>query len=410
MKTFLSLLIICFTMFASPSLYAKVWEGRNDWNEQWEEKYSVWVAEVSRDADFFLNRNIPIDCADAAYSYRWIFSRIHDLKAAFKISQNVFFTNETNQFDGVPTANNWEEDRRFLKALNHLNANYTKAEFTNANAYPVQISKESLTPGTLFVSAVNRQHVQVLSRTSDRNDQLPISFVQSTTPRRLQSLLLVDYWEGNKPLSAKEGFMKFRWPVKVNGKWSYVPDKYMPYYSEFKYDEDLLKNWSLPYLDKNSEIAAMPTYSTYVYFTLNPKLNPLDAIKVGMQEMLKKFKSRIEFVKQGYEYCVEQGNSCANGSRNYDDWSTPSRDKHIGELIHQVAADVGNIRDMVANPQTYWNDFMYNTKVTEWNGQPIYMIHLFIIWRHKLYSSDPNASIDERWGFNKMDFQSYKPL
>lgn len=395
---------------ACQSAYSIIWSGQNDWNIEWENKYSSWISDVTHDPNFFLKRNIKTDCADAAYSFRWIFSRINNLKAAVKINTHTFFTNESNRFDQLPTNEDWEQDERFLKALDFVSSNFTKAEFTYQDTYPVEINNNSLVPGTMFIQVIKRQHVQLISRSSTENDHLPIGFVQSTTPRKLQSLITVDYWDGSQPTDHREGFMKFRWPIKKNGKWAYVPSEKMPYYSLHQYDPTLLNNWEFPFVQKDGQtISTLPTFTTYLFFTLNPSLNPISAIHRGFEEIYRKFKKRIEYVDNGYEFCRARSNGCPVGSPEYEDWSTPSRDKQLSELIGQVALDIGNIRGIVENPQTEWNNFMYNTTIFKWNDIDVKAIHLYIIWRYELYSSDPNATPEERWGLNKLDFNNFKP-
>lgn len=402
-------LFMSFILMSSLS-QAKVWEGRHDWNEEWEVQYTEWISKVSEDAEFFRKRNILIDCADAAYGFRWIFSRIHDLKAAIKVDHKNFITNETDLFDQLPTATEWDQDKRFLRALSYINTNYSKAKYTYMNAYPVELSKASLTAGTLFVASVLREHVQIISNAYAEVDRLPISFIQATTPTSLQALTRVDYWAGAQPLDQTEGFMKFRWPIKQNGKWLFVPDEKMPFYSKAQYNPNLLDNWVLPFAKKYAEDEeAIPTFGAYVFYTLNPQLDPQAVITRGLTEIESKFKQRRDLVNAGHQYCRVDRSECPKDSQDYDDWSTPSRDQQLQDLIQRVALDVGNVRFFIKNPQTQWNSFMYNTKFGEWNGKQIRLLHLFVIWHNQLYSSDPNASVEERWGFNKLDFENYKP-
>ena len=59
-------------------------------------------------------------------------------------------------------------------------------------------------------------------------------------------------------------------------------------------------------------------------------------VRDGIASLIQQLEDRVKLVEDGYEYCLER--NCSKGTAAYEDWSTPSRDKRLGELFKQVSS------------------------------------------------------------------------
>jgi hypothetical protein len=155
----------------SMQVSAAIWETRNQWNAQWESRFSQWV-ESNYGKTFFTRgkyRDIPHDCADSTYFARLVFAYENNLPFVIKdpryptreklISANrkVFeenrgkspyatinkmISNEMNFYDALPRE---ERLRRFMRFVGDVVGTNSLMEDT----YPISLDRRWFRPGVV---------------------------------------------------------------------------------------------------------------------------------------------------------------------------------------------------------------------------------------------------------------------
>jgi hypothetical protein len=389
-------LLFCGTVSAHAQ---GVWRDTNQWDENWENRYSEWVHVTADNLSFFNELGMKIDCADVVYAYRWIFARINGLPAMASIDAKSRFSNRTTrpEWAKLPTAVHWRDDKRFLRALEFL-ANNKGTINLKYDGYPIAINTKSMTPGVFYL--FRDKHAQLV-RAVDFTDPntTPMELVQGTTPRSRQDLTRIHYWSAEQPTHSDAGFMKFRTPVVSKGTLTYRPVIAEPHYSIEQSRPGLLSNWMNNKTDLSAEIK--PTFTGYVYDILKPNLDRSRLITNGIDEVVKLFAVRKEMAEKGFEICK---GVCDPNGQLFDDWSTPTRDQRLRDLFKQVASDVGNARFLGENIHHYWYNCIYNTTAVVIDDKPITLHALWVIWvRENIFSSNPNDPIAKRWGLDQYE-------
>lgn len=364
-----------------------LWPTTQAWSWEWEKKYAQWLT-ANMNADFYTKYKIATDCADVAYSARWIFARIYGLPAANRLSgTGTTLTNQSMrpEWQSLPTAANWYEDKRFRAALNYLLDN-TYTHVLMRDSYPIAITPENFLPGVhhLDVREVSG-HTQLVHRVDLSDTALvPYLIVQSTTPRKVRSLNESLSWGSDQAKKGQNGFLRLLWPKVKNGVYTLEKPENMPGYSLEQYATDFIREKDRPnFLE--------------VLLRLKPNLNFVTLVKTGYENLKDMFKNRVTVVDEGFAKCPKR--SCAPDSQLFDDWSTPSRDKHITETIAQL-----EIFDYSPLPEAMRKDVAKvasqarSSVALNLNGEDYQLKSLIFAWKSKLFSSDPNDEPGVRWG------------
>jgi len=128
----------------------QIWEvGDRRWTIEEERRFEKWVEETITE-DFFVDYKIPTDCADAVYAIRWIYARIACLPAAATTKDGKWVGHWSTDWKHLPTHPEWHQDKRFRAVLFYLFPR-TWTGTLPLDTYPVRISTDSITPGTLFL-------------------------------------------------------------------------------------------------------------------------------------------------------------------------------------------------------------------------------------------------------------------
>lgn len=361
---------------SSPRADNELWHAENKWSLEWEKKFSQWTLTLT--PDFWNKNGIATDCADVAISLRWIFARMNKLEMANRLSGSSNFMTHRSLRDSwrnLPTAADWSQDKRFKAALNYLLDN-TYTHSLTADSYAVTVTPEAVQPGSAYYMVVHGSsgHVQIVWRTFyGQNGVLPFNIIQSTVPRKVRNLNVIGLWYRDQQAEGTGGMLRMRWPsFNAAGGVSLVPSAEMPFYSREQFASNFRRT---PQTPNNLEI----------YWRLNSSLSPTVLAREGFQSLISVFADRIPIVEQGYAYCHTRG--CANGSGDYDAWSTPSRDLRIGELIQTL----DYLREQGSTAVLPDHDY-------EIAGRTVRLDALVNIWKQKSFSSNPNAPIASRWG------------
>lgn len=365
-----------------------IWNVEHEWNIEYEKKFGLWVKENFH-PNFFKELNLETDCADAAYSLRWIFSRIHKLPMAVHLAgSGVLFTNEMVKVEWrkLKRDENWKNDLMFMASLKYLLKN-TYTQTLMKDSYPVSIDKENFTPGIFHLHIYGTGgHTMIVYKVNEEND-LPIRLLFSTLPREVRELIPTFYQETETPKLFESGFYKIRWAKKINNKMHLIPANEIQGYS--------LKQFQLKSDDEKKEI---PHYLK-IYKLLNPNFSFEIMAKTAFSELKNRILDRIEIVEKGFEFC--KINNCEPGSTGEENWSTPSRDKRIFGLHESLNTAMDFIKEADSALFEKMNRIFRmesSLKKIEINREWYSLNDLLIAFLHELVISDPRVSVEERWG------------
>lgn len=369
--------------FKTELMSQTLWDTKAEWDWSWEIKYAAWVR-ANINAKFFFDRNIATDCADVAVASRWIFARINGLPAAQSIgSGRTLFTNESFKSEWVKLKRdtNWEKDMLFRKALDYV-LNYSYTHSLLKDSYPIAINTTAFLEGTHhLVTHTESGHTQFMVEVNtSNNNKLPLYAVASTIPRHVRLLMAYPFFDSEQPEIRKGGFLKLRWAQKINGVWSLLPAAQMPNFSNEQYDPKFMTGTT--------------NFSLAVFKRLNPTFDPVLRVKESEKSLTQLVSDRVALVQNGYDFC--ESRDCRPGTANYENWSTPSRDKRIGTFIADLSTYVKEISVYYPNAATEWENFQTQKILTL--GKYDYLVSsLMLVWDLKFYESDPRAPVESRW-------------
>jgi hypothetical protein len=371
--------IPCFsqTLNESPD---QIWEvGDRRWTVEEEYRFGKWVDENITE-DFFIDHRIPTDCADAVYAIRWIYARINHLPAAATTKDGRLIGHWSTDWRHLPTDVKWHKDERFLTALLSLFPKTWTGTLPH-DTYPVQISPDSITPGTLFL--VTESHTGIIGHISlDGSQAHPLQTLESALPVRVQKLTLRYFFSARPESKARSGLVKFRWPICENGEWKYLPVKEHPFYSEEQYRSDFCEG----YADFTEAVAKR----------IDPKIYPpMEKMVKMVGTITRLLKERVAIVLTGYEQCRDGG--CPQSSEGWEIHNTQGRDgmivlmmDHLSQIIELNHLDKGKVKKMM---EAITIDISKNRTIT---FTDVYQNYLWL-------SSHPEDSIEARWGLKKCE-------
>ena len=321
-------LILLLFLFVCPPCFGQtlnespdqLWEvGDRRWTVEDEQQFGKWVEENITE-DFFIRYKIPTDCADAVYTIRWIYARIAHLPAAATTRDGRFIGHWSRDWRDLPTDPEWHQDRRFRAALRYLNTKSWTGTLP-FDTYPVCISPDSITPGTLFF--VKESHAGIIRHVSlDGSQAHPLQTWESSLPVKVQKLSPRYFFSPRPEPEVRSGLVRFRWPVSENGGWKYLPVEEYPFYSEEQYASGFSKG-----------------YPDFVE-AVTKKIDPMDydprykLVKV-MGTLTRVLKERVPMVLAGYEQCQKGG--CREASGPWEVHNTIGRDGMIVLLMDHLS-------------------------------------------------------------------------
>ena len=358
----------------------QVWEvGDRRWTVEEEHRFGKWVDETMTE-DFFIRSKIPTDCADAVYAIRWIYARINHLPAAATTNDGRLVGHWSTDWKHLPTHPEWDRDERFRAVLLYLFPR-TWTGTLPLDTYPVRISPDSVTPGTLFL--VTESHTGIIGHVSlDGSQAHPIQTWESALPVKVKKLSLRYFFSGKPESKARSGIVKFRWPVSENGEWKYLSADEHPFCSEEQYTPMFHKG----YADFVEAVGRRIDPTNY------PSMEKMDRIMGTVTRLLRE---RVPIVQEGYRQCRNGG--CPEASELWEIHSTPGRDEmivslmnHLSQIIESDHLDKRMIKEMMEAVRI---DISENRSVT------LYQLYQNHLW----FSPHPEDSIEARWGLKKCE-------
>jgi len=369
-----------------------IWEVRNQWSDEWENKYSQWITDSVKE-DFFQKYKLSTDCADAVVGLRWIFARINGLPMASTLADTSnLFSNVSmpRKWKKIPTANQWYNDELFLTALSYV-MDLSSTRTIVRDGYPVALTRKGLRVGT-FILTQNQEsnHVKFISENNfDDPFGLPLYTLTSTTPRQVRALVREVMADQDWPVEGVKSFMAFR-SVLYDG--DSVSLKSIQKHSDYS-----LEQYDPKLKEQN------PIFIQFVLSRVKTNYDPQNLIENGIKDIVDAIQGRIKIVEDGYAYCSQR--SCPNGSSAWDDWSTPSRDSKLLKKFEDLDSLVQQFESLNPGMKEKWNRAQKETSLLIQKTEvSLYGIHY--LFSKGLASSDPNVSIIERWGLNYKTFLS----
>lgn len=369
-----------------------VWKVENAWDWSWELRYSDWVRDNVK-ADFFQKYQIGVDCADVAFSARWIFARMNHLPAADTLSATgALFTQDVvlKEWEQLPQADHWNEDQLFMAALKYLLDN-TYTHTLMRDSYPIGIVKEAFLPGTQHMSLTQDSgHTYVVSAVDlSENSADPIHVIYSTVPAEARRLMESGFWDVKQPIEGRGGFVRFRWPEKSGETWLLRPADQMMFYSTEQYAHSFMDGFL--------------SFAEAVAVKLNPRLDFKARLQNAINTMIERIRTRAEIVEKGEKACAVE--DCSEGTKSYENWSTPLRDQGLGETLKSLEDYAGLMNDRVPGLYDLWSKSLQKPAI-QLQGVDYSLGAVAFAWKMGTFSSDPRQPVDVRWGLSGRAFRN----
>ena len=369
----------CFsqTLNESPD---QIWEtGDRRWTVEEEHRFEKWVEETITE-DFFIRYKIPTDCADAVYAIRWIYARVAHLPAAATTRDGEWIGHWSTDWKDLPTHPEWHKDARFRAALLYLFPK-TWTGTLPLDTYPVRISPDSVTPGTLFL--VTESHTGIISHVFlDGGHTHPLQTWESALPVKVQKLSMRYFFSPKPESDARSGLVKFRWPVSENGEWKYLPVEGHPFYSEEQYRSDFCKG----HADFVEAVAKRIDPTDYT---------PMEKIVKVIGTITRFLRERVSIVLAGYGACRYGG--CPEASELWEIHTTLGRDGMIISLMDHLSQiiELNHLDQEIAKAMME----AIPIDISEKHAVTLYHVYQNHLW----FSPHPEDSIEARWGLKKCE-------
>jgi hypothetical protein len=280
----------------------------------------------------------------------------------------------------LPTHSEWDRDERFRAALLYLFPR-TWTGTLPLDTYPIRISLDSVTPGTLFLQ--RESHTGIIGHVFvDGSQAHPLQTWESALPVKVQKLSLRYFFSGKPEHRARSGLVKFRWPISENGEWKYLSVSEHPFYSEEQYTPGFYKG----YADFVDAVGRRIDPTNYA---------PMEKMVRVMGTITRLLRERVPIVQEGYQQC--RNGSCPEASELWEIHSTPGRDEmiislmsHLSQIIQSNRLDKKMIKEMME---------AISINISENRSVTLYEVYQNHLW----FSSHPGDSIEARWGLKKCD-------
>lgn len=356
---------------------------KSAWSVDDENKFSDWFKK-NASTKMAVGSGLEFDCADFGLLGRWIYAHDNQLPIANSLvgSGKLFgHFSESKNWSQLPTNPDWKKDERFKAALRYLfDSTYTRSIINDL--YPVKISKEFVTPGSIILTLRSNGtgHTQVIYDVGVQNycGAECVSVLYGNQPSRdyaYKTQADIRYHS-----AAEGGFLRWRWPQFKNGKWQLAAKASMPGFSLEQYE--------------NSEMS-FDEFNNYVYESLGFKVEPFKKAYSLANSLYNDLNDRLLTTAQGAIFCHYQ--YCDPLGADFDQYSTPSKDKRFREKRDQLLRLLVELTpseqyDLISlfktdlflgfkNVPVTYSDYIFNA-----NGISDSM------------SSDPSATFEARWG------------
>jgi hypothetical protein len=373
--------------YVTSELSLKIWEVKNTWDQNWEIKFSKWL-EQEFNEDFFVKYNLETDCADVAFALRWIYARNNSLPALNTLAGSLVLFGQDSfkaEWKSLKRDSLWHKDEVFMAALKYI----LKHAFTgtlNIDGYPIELNKDSFLVGTIHLMG---GHTLIISEIDySANATAPIWKLNSTVPSAVRVLNREMMIDSQMTDASIGGLFRMRWPVSKDGVWSLIPKDKMPLYSVEQYSQEFIGDYG--------------NFTVALINRLGITFNPKQIVMKAAESILDNLKFRAKIVEDGFDFC--RNTDCSEGTFNYEEHSTPTRDKRIVEKFKTVDGLVSNFSDFDETIAPYWENYKIQTKFTVL-GDNKTVEEYRQLFKSKLISSHPEDSIAQRWALDQKNIE-----
>jgi hypothetical protein len=359
--------------FTLPFSASPLWPVKNQWSMEYEKMYSAWIRDHI-DLHFFTSRRMVADCADVAYSLRWIFARTHYLPMAITLAgSNITFTNFhfNTSWGSHSPEKNWDQDPAFLASLDYIRSNTYTGTITRDTAYIIP-SPENIIPGM-----INHMpgHTQVIDKVemNPTGHESPFTLIESTITSTPLKLMPLAYYHPDE-------MRQFHWAIVAGQK---------------------IKAISNPMTSQKDSNTDPDTLFELFGF------NKIDIFRSSVQTFSDFLEKRVFLVERGFEGC--QIFNCAKGTFRYDEFSTDSNDKRFVKTLQDFYKyfqefgtedfiyDILKESKFLSVENCHPKDFKFDCATFTVKNKTYNLEQMRVIFGSNKFSSDPRHSIEKRW-------------
>ena len=407
MVRWFNFVVVVLLISISTSSQAAVWKTANNyWNGNWEVKYQEWVTKKWK-PDFFMTParpeyyRIPHDCADSIYLMRAVFA--YENKLPFKIhylnKKDKYISNTMTNWDMLP------ENQRFREFALFVNDRVGTRSLPK-DTYPIALSQ--IKAGDLYVEPGT--HSYGITGITETGVTAIMSSTTPASPKYMIQLYSFPFFIPHDPVGMSDGYRRFKWPRNIA-----KPAQQQPGYNNEQYQ--IAQKVGLEYVPFTDIIAQK----------LQRRKEPLEEKTMRLMHSLCSFaKERVNYVNDGLAYINRlkaQGKRQCMNAKEYDYYSTPSRDKRLYRFFTEVAKIAysgGKLKEDEVNAQVLARTIFHPElpdgllqELDNFCGLAIYPndnkrhINLRQLWEaleKGKVSSDPHAPFDNRWGLTETKF------
>lgn len=394
---------------------AQVWNDSGTWNQQTEDAYAQWV-ESEVNEDFYLNgkwAGLAHDCADAAYYTRAIFAYENKLPFAMidPTGSGKTVTNKMTRF------NSQSEEKRVRSFLKYI-ANLSSTKTIGRDTYPVIVNRAYVRPGGIWArpTLMDRGLLDILSGSA--GTELPghaeiikrieptgaIWKLESTVPKAVRALnLTANMWF--LPENPETGLRKWLTPEQYG-----LPFNQLPGYSLEQFKELGVRastttgEGSYPGSTQTTGARTLDQYKTDIAkrLAMNGQTeSSQDSVRRIAKSLCGSVRLRNEAVQKAIAFKAKIGERCLSASE-YDQFSTPSRDKRARELLKEAMSVISTFGWLSeSNIKEISGELNACGPIEIAAGQTITLTDWALAAADDRLSSDPNQSVRTRWGLEK---------
>ncbi len=404
----LSLYLLLIVSFSIGSVQAKLWSATNEWDMNWERKYSQWIQSANVHKKLFTARTSPYyginaDCADASYALRAIFSLENSLP--FRVinpsgGRNAYgyLSNELDKFDRYGSA-----QKKLVAFINYLGDQVGTEHLSHHDTLPVKVSE--ITPGMLFTYKIKRFTGKTIRHSYNIKDVTMtgnfdvIYSTQAIAKSGSDMMYRQEYMFSNEPQSVW-GFKRFKWPHLHNISTNRYPEDYGYSQEQYSFVDDMGPRNFFKFVKKTLQVS---------------EETPQGMIERSLKNVCTQANDRVTYVNQALDYMNSNGHGCMNYA-DYDAYSTPARDKALSEAFISLFSARREIEEMgqmgevdgplwdvvlaIEKGEDYSSarDLLNTCSVTYKAGRTIHLAELHRRQKAGLLSSHPNDKVEQRWG------------
>lgn len=295
--------------------YGAIYEASSPFTVDREMTYSKWIKE-KMNADIFSNPEsryygIKTDCADAAFALRAIYAYENKLSFKFILNNGQIISEKSTKFDHVS-----DNEITKLKALvEYLSDNIGSEGLASDNTYSIDL--KTIKPGDLYISRWKNSKSQLTRHVYIIKDILPtgdLILYSSTVPRAI------------RPLLPRKGM-----PLRIFKERPFGFKRFLP---GTNVAINQLEDYS------NNQYDVVKLGEGHFFKTVKEGLKSSeDSLELNIQRRIENIcvalTTRMDIVEMALEAKADLQTACFKKSQ-YDEYSTPSRDRNIIQDIERL--------------------------------------------------------------------------